>query len=178
MSNDDINILYIKNYSCQKEKKLHKILKSYTLTNQQGISEDRFTEFRLGNRTCTHTVIIRSDIKKQCLSGRLEEPSVYHVDSLRLSKKKKKKKRLHTLLHVNVFVLEPLLRSRINGWKKTDRIYRVCSHPQHSKHFTQEVLIHTLTHSKWNKYLTHFDERGKLALTHIQADLTSKSAPK
>lgn len=91
---------------------------------------------------------------------------------------KKKKKRLHTLLHVNVFVLEPLLRSRINGWKKTDRIYRVCSHPQHSKHFAQEVLIHTLTHSKWNKYLTHFDERGKLALTHIQADLTSKSAPK
>lgn len=62
----------------------------HTHTNQQGISEDRFTEFILGNRACTRTIIIRSDIKKQCLSGRLEEPSVYHVDGLRLSKKKKK----------------------------------------------------------------------------------------
>lgn len=86
MSMNDINILYIKNYNCQKKVR-QKTEELHTHTNQQGISEDRFTEFILGNLTCTHTVIIRSDIKKQCLSGRLEEPSVYHVDSLRLSKK-------------------------------------------------------------------------------------------
>ena len=35
--------------------------------------------------THTHNVIIRSDIKRQYLSGRLEEPSVCHMDSLGLS---------------------------------------------------------------------------------------------
>lgn len=58
-------------------------------SSQQGTSEDRFIEFILGNQTdthtLTHTVIIRSDIKRLCLSGRLEEPSVYHVDGSGLS---------------------------------------------------------------------------------------------
>lgn len=64
----------------------------------------------------------------------------------------------------------------VNGWKGT---YRDRSHPQHSKHLTQEVLIQTLTHtpSGKKKYLTHFDKQGKLALTYFPADLTSKSAP-
>lgn len=81
------------------KKKIHKKLQNnwwttHTWTqSQQGTCEDRFIEFILGNHTDTqahtnthtHTVIIRSDIKRLCLSGRLEEPSVYHVDGSGLS---------------------------------------------------------------------------------------------
>lgn len=54
-----------------------------------------------------------------------------------------------------------------------DRIYRVSSHPQHSKHFTQEHLIQTLTHvpSGINNLHSLINRESQ----HSQTALTSQS---